>query len=217
LVSSLSVDGDSVIYYEYLNDPPGPFFSSAPQDVARYLDQFENHWRTSFPPSEAEALYEELQSLLRPTEAARIALVSHQAWADLIKRLSADPLLLHRLPPRKFEELVAELLSRDGLEVYLTPKTRDGGRDVLAFHETPVGRLLYLVECKRHSPNRAVGIAIVQRLYGVVSQERATAGLVVTTSHFSKDALTFAETVRHQLGLRDYDALRVWLQKHRRT
>lgn len=214
LVSSLGVDNDSVIYYEYLNDRPAPFFSSKPRDVTHYADQFENHWATSFPPSEIETLYDEERSLLRPTETKQIAIVSHQAWAELIERLSLNPDLLHQLTPRKFEELIAELLTRDGLEVHLTPETRDGGRDVLAFHETPVGRLLYLVECKRHLPNRPVGIAIVQRLYGVLSHERATAGLVVTTSRFSKEALTFAETVRHQLRLKDYEAVKQWLKKY---
>lgn len=214
LVSSLSVDNDAVIFYEYLNDRPGPFLSTKPQDVAHYLGQFENHWATSFAPSAAETLYDQAKSFVRPTEDAQIAIISHEAWTELITRLSTSPHLLHEISPRKFEELVAELLSRDGLEVHLTPETRDGGRDVLAFHQTPVGRLLYLVECKRHHPSRPVGIAIVQRLYGIVAQERATAGLVVTTSRFSKEALSFGDTVRHQLGLRDYEALKQWLLKH---
>lgn len=214
LVSSLSVDNDGVIYYEYLNSPPGPFFSTDPRDVSHYLDQFESHWATSFEVSSAETLYDASRSFMRATESAQIAVVSHEAWAKVISRLSKNPELLQKLHPRKFEELIAELLSREGLEVHLTPETRDGGRDVLAFHQTPVGRLLYLVECKRHLRTRPVGIAIVQRLYGVVAQERATAGLVVTTSRFSKEALTFAETVKHQLGLRDYENMKIWLRKH---
>jgi hypothetical protein len=214
LVSSLSVDNDAVIYYEYLNTSPGPFFSVDARDVAHYRGQFEHHWATSFDVSSAETLYDVSGSFIRPTETPQIAIVSHEAWTTLISRLSKNPKLLHSLHPRKFEELVAELLSREGLETHLTPETRDGGRDVLAFHQTPVGRLLYLVECKRHLPTRPVGIAIVQRLYGVVAQERATAGLVVTTSRFSKEALTFAETVKHQLGLRDYENIKIWLKKH---
>lgn len=80
-----------------------------------------------------------------------------------------------------------------------TPATNGHGRETsLAFHETPIGGLLCLVECKRHLPDHPVGIAIVQRLYGVLSQESATAGLVVTRLRFSKEALTFADTVRHQ-------------------
>ena len=213
LVSSLCVDDDTVIYYEYLNDPPGPFVSSERQKVAHYRDQFAAHWETSFALSDIETLYEQAKAIVRPTEDSQIALVSYEAWTELIGRLSANPRLLHELPSRKFEELVAELLRRDGLEVHLTPATRDGGRDVLAFHKTPVGRLLYVVECKRHGPRNPVGIAIVQRLYGVVMQERATAGLVVTTSRFTKEALTFAETVRHQFGLRDYEALKDWMKR----
>jgi hypothetical protein len=214
LTSSLSVDNDAVIYYEYLNESPGPVFSENPREVAHYLDQFEVHWATSFEVSSAETLYDVSQSLICAPKISQIAIVSHEAWTTLISRLSKNPELLHDLHPRKFEELVAELLSREGLEVQLTPETRDGGRDVLAFHQTPVGRLLYLVECKRQLSTRPVGIAIVQRLYGVVAQERATAGLVVTTSRFSKEALTFAETVKHQLGLKDYENMKIWLRKH---
>ncbi|MBW8002332.1 MAG: restriction endonuclease [Planctomycetes bacterium] len=214
LTSSLSVDNDAVISYTYLNDPPGPFFSEDPREVAHYRDQFESHWATSFEVSSAETLYDMSRSFIRATETSQIAIVCHEAWTTLISRLSKNPELLHDLHPRKFEELVAELLSREGLEVHLTPETRDGGRDVLAFHQTPVGRLLYLVECKRHLRTRPVGIAVVQRLYGVVAQERATAGLVVTTSRFSKEALTFAETVKHQLGLKDYENMKIWLRKH---
>jgi hypothetical protein len=214
LVSSLSVDNDAVIYYEYLNSSPGPFFSADARRVAHYLDQFESHWATSFELSSAETLYDLSRSFIRATETPQIATVSHEAWTSLISRLSKNPELLHNLHPRKFEELVAELLSREGLEIHLTPETRDRGRDVLAFHQTPVGRLLYLVECKRHLRTRPVGIGIVQRLYGVVAQERATAGLIVTTSRFSKEALTFAETVKHRLGLRDYENMKIWLRKH---
>jgi hypothetical protein len=217
LVSSLCVDDDVVIYYEYLNDPPGPYMSNRREDIAHYRDQFEAHWATSFPLSDTESLYERAKAIFVATPDWRVALVSHEAWGQLIDRLSANPRLLHELPPRRFEELTAELLSRDGLDVHLTPSTRDGGRDVLAFHETPVGRLLYLVECKRHSPANPVGIAIVQRLYGVVMQERATAGLVVTTSRFTKEALRFAETVRHQFGLKDYEALKDWMKKYRKA
>ena len=56
-----------------------------------------------------------------------------------------------------------------------------------------------------------MNIYVNGQLYGVVAQERATAGLVVATSHFTREALTFADTVRHQMGLKDYDAIKAWL------
>ena len=215
LTSSLTVDSDAVIHYEYLNDPPGPFYSNSGEQVRHYSDQFDVAWDQSYHPDHTETLYDESLALGRAADSTEIAVASHAAWLGLIDRLARNPDQLRELPPRKFEELIAELLIRDGMEVQLTPETRDGGRDILAFHETPIGRLLYLIECKRHQPSNPVGIAIVQRLYGVLSQERASAGLVVTTSRFSKAALTFADSVSHQLQLKDYEAVKVWLAKHK--
>jgi len=57
----------------------------------------------------------------------------------------------------------------------------------LAFQETPVGKLFYLVECKRHHLGRPVGVPVVRQFYGVVTRERASAELVVATSRFSRD------------------------------
>lgn len=214
LVSSLIVDGDAVIYYEYLNSEPGPYFSSEERQARHYLNQFENHWSLSIPPSSAEELYDRSEVFGRDESATQIGVVSHEAWSRLIRELSLSPEKLHTLDPRKFEELVAELLARDGLEIHLTVSTRDAGRDILAFQDTPVGKHLYLVECKRNNPQRPVGVAVVRQLYGIVTWERATAGLVVATSRFSREALTFAETVKHQMGLKDYDAIKAWLLSH---
>jgi hypothetical protein len=213
-VSSLSVDDEGVIYYEYLNDKPGPFFSAQPRDINHYVQQFEHHWEHSFDISAIENLYEQVKPFALAQQATQIAVVSFEAWTKLIAEFSKKPEILQELPPRKFEELIAELLSRDGLEVHLTPQTRDGGRDILAFQNSIVGKHLYLVECKRHNLGNPVGVSIVQRLYGVITQERATAGLIVTTSRFTKDALSFAETVQHQIGLKDYEVLKQWLKTY---
>jgi hypothetical protein len=203
LVSSLSIDRDFVFYYEYLNDPPGPFLSSAKKDTDHYLDQFEEHWKQSIHISDVENLYEQITIPEDSKAGTNIAIISCNEWEEIIRRLSFDPTLMLKLPARKFEELVAEFLNRDGLEVYLTPESKDGGRDILAFAQTPIGR-----------PDRPVGISIVQRLYGVITHEKATAGLIVTTSRFSATALAFAETVKHQIGLKDYNDLKNWLKLH---
>ena len=54
---------------------------------------------------------------------------------------SVDPDRLHELHPRRFEELVAELLAREGLDVELTPASKHGGRDVLAYANSSIERL----------------------------------------------------------------------------
>lgn len=81
------------------------------------------------------------------------------------------------MDPRKFEELIAELLRAKGYEVELTPRTRDGGFDILAIKKGDLGSALTLVECKRYAETNKVDVGIVRGLYGVVEEKRATQGL----------------------------------------
>jgi restriction system protein len=134
---------------------------------------------------------------------------------ELIRSLGETPEELYQLPPRKFELLVAELLNRQGFDVEVTPATRDGGKDIYAAKRDDFGEFLYLVECKRWAPHKRVGIEVVQRLHGVVSAKRATAGMVATTSFFSGPAEEFQREVRYQLSLKDYFGIQRWLKNTR--
>ena len=118
--------------------------------------------------------------------------------------------------PRRFEELVAELFRRMGYEVVLTPTARDGGRDVHAFQKGGVGTLLTLVECKRFRPDRKVGVGVVRALFGVVEAERASHGIIATTSSFTRDAKLFQQNLQYRLSLRDFTDLAKWCKQYRR-
>lgn len=134
---------------------------------------------------------------------------------ELIRYLAKHPNLLHELHPRRFEELVAELLRAQGFEPTLTPRTRDGGRDILAARSDALGNLLYLVECKRYAPGNKVGVEVVRSIHGVTQAERANKGVIVTTSSFTRDAIAFASPLKYGIGLHDFEALKVWLNSYR--
>jgi hypothetical protein len=148
--------------------------------------------------------------------ARRVLTASNERWEELIPYLARHPHQAYDLHPRRFEELIAELLAREGLEVELTPPQKDGGRDIMAVMNTPLGRYLYLVECKRYAKQRPVGVEIVRALYGVVEAERATAGLIITTSRFSQPAQDFHRTVKHRMQLQEFAHLCSWLERHAR-
>jgi restriction system protein len=118
---------------------------------------------------------------------------------------------MRRLTSREFEELVAELLSRHGYEVQLTPPTKDGGFDMFAAQKTALGRFLFLVEAKRYDESNRVGVEIVRALHGVVQERQASAGIVATTSFFTSSAEAFRRKVEYQMSLRDYLDVRTWL------
>jgi restriction system protein len=122
----------------------------------------------------------------------------------LIAYLKKHPESIYDLPPRKFEELLADLLTDMGWEVELTPATRDGGKDLLAYFNTGIGRLLCLVETKRYRRERRVGVDLIRTLYGTLCDLQANSAMLVTTSSFTSGARAFQRQHEYQLALRDY-------------
>lgn len=178
--------------------------------VARLHRQFEEYWAQG---SDLNLIYEDFEDLKlgegEPTP--HLLTISAETWDNIIRLLARNPQQLYEIEPRRFEELVAELLARQGLRVKLTPRSKDGGKDILAFAKTSLGEHLYHVECKRFAPNRPVGVALVRQLYGVIEADRATAGMLVTTSRFTEDAWAFQETVKHRMSLKAYEDIVSWI------
>lgn len=141
-------------------------------------------------------------------EAERELDIRFQAISNqLLRRLADQPNLLYDLRPRQLEELVAELYAREGFEVELTPETHDGGVDLFVVKRTPFGSLLTVIDTKLHRADRPVGVGIVRQMFGVVEARRASAGVIATTSYFSRDAMQFQADVPFRLGLQDFGDL----------
>jgi RNA polymerase sigma factor (sigma-70 family) len=136
------------------------------------------------------------------------------ASSAIAERLKGRPEGVHSLQPRQFEQLIAEILEDWGWQVHLTPATRDQGMDILAYMESEVGKLLWLVEAKRYSPHRKVGFGIVQSLYGSFASHGATHGMLVTTSTFTAPARDLQAKHRYQLTLREYADVIKWIQAY---
>ena len=210
-VDLLIIDGRLVHRWRHM--PSGASYVMVTDSATTqfFLEYFDALWSDPVSPSPATLLYEDVVALSRHECNSVLVGLGHDVWDQIIAELASDPCRLLRLDPRRFEELVAELLVRDGMEVQLTRASRDGGRDILASCRRPTGNHLFLVECKRYSPARPIGVGIVRALYGVVEQERATAGLLVTTSRFTTDAKAFVAPLKYRMSLTDYEQLVEWI------
>jgi hypothetical protein len=135
---------------------------------------------------------------------------------ELIRYLAHHPELLYEVEPRKFEEIIAAIFRNQGFDVDLTPPTRDGGVDIYAARRDDLGAFLYLIECKRYTPPRKVGIEKVQRLNGIVAAAQATKGIIATTSTFTEDAVAFAKPIEYRLTLSDFEGIKKWLDSYGR-
>jgi restriction system protein len=136
---------------------------------------------------------------------------ANEAMVEALKKQPED---IFKLSARRYEELVAELLHDMGYEVELTPATRDGGKDILAYFKTECGTFLCLVETKRYRAERKIGVELVRTLYGTLCDYQANSAMMVTTSSFSRDAHTFGNKHKYQLALRDYTDLTSWIRNY---
>ena len=94
-----------------------------------------------------------------------------------------------------FEHLVRQIFEQEfvteGGEVKVTQASRDGGVDAVAFDPDPIRGGKYVIQAKRYT--RTVGVAAVRDLYGTVIHEGADRGILVTTSDYGADSVSFAK------------------------
>ena len=132
---------------------------------------------------------------------------------SLLRQIRNRPEDMLKLTPRQFEEMVCELLDKQGYTVKLTKQTRDGGKDIIVVQNSLLGEFCIYVECKKYDQTNPVGVGLIRQLYGTVIADKATAGLYVTASYYTRDAKEFTETIKHQMSLKDYNDLVYELNK----
>jgi restriction system protein len=96
---------------------------------------------------------------------------------------------LRELPWKRFEDLLGEAYRRQRYEVEeRLGGGADGGVDLILRRDGYVT----LVQCKRWK-GKPVRVETVRELYGVMHDRSASAAKLVATTHFTPDAVAFAE------------------------
>lgn len=144
----------------------------------------------------------------------REKIVRYSPSISLRDRVRSSQLSLHNLHWRQLEELVAQLLTRDGYQVTLGPGTKDGGVDIIAMKEDPIiGVFLTVWQAKKLKAENKVDIHVIRELADTRQQHNATKGIIVTTTTLTRGALARIEQDRYLLGKVDGDDLSFWIQK----
>lgn len=142
------------------------------------------------------------------------SIVISNLYDELKIYLSKHPEKLYDLTPRKFEELIADILKDFGFDCQLTQATRDGGFDIYAQIKNSITSFLIYVECKKYNPSNKVGAEIVRSLYGVAKADGVHKSMIVTTSFFTKPAMEYHNLIKNEMDLKDFVNLKEWLAKY---
>jgi restriction system protein len=144
-----------------------------------------------FSPTVAQALPEMLLqaavvSIGGKTSEGQLIVGAALPWFEIVRHLQRDPEFLYRIHWRRLEEIIAGAYEREGWpEVVLTPRSGDGGRDIIA-SRPGVGSVRILDQIKAYRPGHVVDADEVRAMLGVLEAEQnVSKGLVTTTSAFA--------------------------------
>jgi HJR/Mrr/RecB family endonuclease len=147
--------------------------------------------------------------IVEPSTLIRLDPIDHSVYKALI----AQPELLTNMNWRKFEELLASLLTTFGYEIELQRRTKDGGVDLFALKRNDLlGPQRYLLQAKRWK--NKVGVEPVQQLAFLHSHHRGqvTKVCLATTSTFTRGAWELGRQYRYTMDLRDLQGLTEWIK-----
>jgi restriction endonuclease Mrr len=133
----------------------------------------------------------------------------------LIAKIMRSPSEVKNLTPRQFEEFVAETLAQLGFtDVILTPRSGDGGKDVIASHQINGIPLSFYFECKKYADDNRIQLETLRALLGTMAHDsrQVNKGVLVTTSTFTKGSKEFI-LAESRLDGKDYDGILGWIDE----
>ena len=171
-------------------------------DLMDYKEFAEYAGNTKKPKKEAEPTKPSIASLgVTPTEALE------EAYTSINDSLSDELLsMIMNLSPSFFEKLVVDLLVamgyggdyQDAAEV--TQQSKDGGVDGI-IKEDKLGLDKIYVQAKRWT--NVVGKPVIQQFAGALDGVKASKGVFISTSTYSKDARKYVDSLSKKIVLID--------------
>jgi restriction system protein len=193
---------------DVLNSPPAKL-------NVKFLRQYPEfvEFHTYHPPAEPE-IDNSTESVVEETPQDAL----ERAQAELRQQLAED--LLERIlksPPSFFERLVVELLLRMGYggsredAGRTIGKAGDGGVDGV-INEDRLGLDVIYIQAKRWEGT--VGRPVVQAFAGSLEGVRAKKGVMITTSNYTSDALSYVRQIEKRIVLIDGATLAALMIEH---
>ena len=130
-----------------------------------------------------------------------------QAFENINRDLAED--LLQKVmdqTPRFFETLVVDLLKKMGYggsfdgSTKVTPYVHDDGIDGIIY-EDKLGLDKIYIQAKKYKADNTVGKPQIQQFAGALDEQKATKGVFITTSDYSKEARNYVEKLSKKIVL----------------
>jgi hypothetical protein len=158
-------------------------------------------WTLPFPAGGPLGQLVEERAGLSSALKKRIGLTSYSPGLLCNYLLGRNIAVEHMLDKDQFEDLAGIVFSEEGWSVEKTPKTRDGGKDIIARKIVSGTPIIAYVEAKRYKQTRKIRISQVKEFVATVAGDKADRGFLVTSSFFSKPSLKWLQEKGAALAL----------------
>ena len=146
---------------------------------------------------------DELIVLTTPTEQMDNAfkIINEDLAADLLQKILEQT-------PQFFEHLVVDLMVKMGYgdlssnSARVTRYVHDDGIDGIIY-EDKLGLDKIYLQAKRYKPENAIGKPQIQQFSGALDEQKASKGVFLTTSTYSKEARSYVEKLNKKIVLID--------------
>lgn len=120
--------------------------------------------------------------------------------SEVFEHFAGCPDDLKKLTWRQYEEFLDAVFRNQGFRTELGSGTNDDGIDIRLYQSNAIPQLVTLVQAKRYT-QRPISLDPVAALCGVATQQRASRGILVTTSRFQPKAQRFALTTEQRVDM----------------
>jgi hypothetical protein len=135
----------------------------------------------------------------------------------ILDKILEEISFLDTLDWRAFEELIADLLEKDGYHVTLGPGTKDGGKDITAVKEYDGhGCFMAVWQAKKLKLGKKVELSVIRELADTRNELKASKGIIVTSTYLTRGALQRVQRDQYILGKIDRNDLLRWIQRIKR-
>jgi restriction system protein len=167
------------------------------------------------PPLPGMLLKAELLLFGDKTKEGQLVEATGIPWFEIVDFLSRDERAAYEIDPRKWEEIIAGAWKHAGYQVELTPRSGDGGCDVIATLDG-VGSVRIYDEVKAYAPENTVPAEVVRAAAGVLTFRPNVSKMVITTTSTFAPGIAKDESIQrlipYRLELKPRDVLFPWLQ-----
>ncbi len=186
-------------HYQITEEGRKALNANVPIDL-KYLDQFENFksFHTANPSNSGQEVY-----VPQPVEEQTPTEIINSAFEKISASLADELMtLVMGLEPTDFERLVVDLLLKmgygSGIEDAgkVTKATGDGGIDG-TIKEDQLGFDNIYIQAKKWSADHKVSSPELHKFVGALQGAKASKGLFITTSEFTKGAIDYVASLQH--------------------